>query len=152
VTAEALRPLTGLTPAEARVIAAATRIVDGDASRYPFLTAAVNALHHERSAVITNAAFHAQMLLLAPTTRASDALRRAKVHARQILFEFSAADVQDIRNSGWHCWAIWYLTCEQFGVEPPWGAELRNDGRFKEQLEFERNRIKEAEWAAAAAH
>ena len=142
ITATTLRPLDGLTPAETAVIVAATRVVDGDAGRYPFLTAAINALHVERAAVITDSAFHARMVELAPRSRAADALRRSQWTAHELLFELAADDVYDTPGTGWHCWAIWYLTCMEFGVEPPWAAGLQADRRFLEQLDYERAQIK----------
>src|SRR4051794_15284186 len=85
-----IRPARGLTAAEAAVIAAATRVVDAAADLHPYLTRAVNALHHERQNVISNQEFYARMLALAPTARPARALRRSGWTAYELMFELTA--------------------------------------------------------------
>lgn len=132
-----------LTDAETAVIEAATRVVDGDAGRHPYLTGAVNALHLEREKRISGPQFHAHLLKLAPNARAANALRRSGRTVYELLFRMTADDITDIYNAGPHSWAIWYLACEHFGVEPPWAQELRarEQCQFREHLELERSRL-----------
>ena len=137
-----IRPVRGITAAEADVLDAATRVVDGDPDRYPHLTRSVNALHLERQSEVSTEEFNARMLALAPTSLPVDALRRSDWTVYELMFTLTGADVMDIRNAGWHSWAIWYLTCEQFGIEPPWAAALLTERQFREQLEHERVRLR----------
>lgn len=129
-----------LTVADAAVIDAAIRVVDGDPDRYPHLTYSVNALRLKHE--VSTEEFDAQMLTLASTTRPVDVLRRSGYTAFELMFTLTAADVLDIRDAGWHAWAVWYLTCEQFGVEPPWAPALLGERQFREQVEHERHRLR----------
>jgi hypothetical protein len=131
-----------ITAAEAAVFDAATRVVDADPRRYPHLSSAVNALHQERQGEVSTEDFNARMLALAATSRPADVLRRSGWSVHELMFTLGPVDVLDIRNAGMHTCVVWYLTCEQFGVEPPWAADLLRERLFCEQLDHERNRLR----------
>lgn len=132
---------SGSVPAASRVLDAAAQVAAADPDRYPLLTAAVHAYHQEQASLITEEAFFAKMLELAPTARPADALRRSRITVLHLLTEATAYEVVDVRNAGPHCVAVWYLTCKAFGVEPPWGAGVKTDPQILQQLDYERARL-----------
>ncbi len=129
---------------------AATRIVDADPNQHPYLTECVNRMHAKDRSRVSAEEFNALMLTLAPTSRPVDALRRSGWTVEELMFTLTEGDILDVRHASWHCWAIWYLTCEQFGVNPPWMAGMLRHRLFSDQLQYERERLRLPEPATRA--
>lgn len=115
-----------MTPAEAIVIVEAFRVADSLTGAAPQsaihdLAVAVAQLREERETAGQNE-FWPAMVAIDGTERAFNTLQRSRYTAHDLMYTMTAADVMDVNNTGPHTWAIWYLTCETVGVEPPWAT------------------------------